>query len=374
MQIAARRVILRTGHFALILLATSAWAATPLGGNCVKDGDTITVTGRTSSSRTSFLLTKPLCVRSSQIDDHVDSLTTVGQELPAGLEMLVSGRLHKSVIEIGFEIQIISAKDVNSEAKLLYQSEHGSDEFSTCLQWQVDESIVMNERSNGGAVSPTYKPRCGLRVTHVQSGALLEEWMPERGDGYATAEKTLAAALAERPSPTERFDECTGWQALALDALARSSYPAYPNSIERYFSPRCGVRLSNNDTREHVYLWLPEFLSPTTSSSYNEKYGCAVQPGQGGRDGYTFTPCVVLDMGVPMLGSTLTSIKTIPSGAFLIIDGKIVGETPVILILQQPGSLRQTFLVYVKKEGFEEGTVPVQNGSVMQVQLTRKSQ
>jgi hypothetical protein len=74
-----------------------------------------------------------------------------------------------------------------------------------------------------------------------------------------------------------------------------------------------------------------------------------------------------------MLGSTLTSIKTIPSGALLMIDGKIIGETPAILIFQQPGTFSQSFTVYVKKEGYEEGTVSVKDGSVMQVQLTRKS-
>jgi hypothetical protein len=55
------------------------------------------------------------------------------------------------------------------------------------------------------------------------------------------------------------------------------------------------------------------------------------------------------------------------------IDGKIIGETPAILIFQQPGTFSQTFTVYVKKEGYEEGTVSVKGGSVMQVQLTRKS-
>ncbi len=378
---AARRARLRIGHIAFILLATSfltsASAAVPPGGNCAKDGDTITVTGRALGNingGTYFRLTKSLCVQSPQIGNHVDSLTTVGDKLPSGVEMLVSGRLRKSVTEIGFEIQILSAKDVNSTAELLYKSEHGSDEFSTCLQWQHDESLIMNQRSNGGDVSPTYKPRCGLRVAHGRSGAPLEEWMPERGDGYTTAEKILNAALAERPSPSERFDECTEWHAFALDALTRSSYPAYPNVTQRYSSPRCGVRLSNNDTREHVYLWLPESLSPTTSPSDNEKYRCVGQSDKGGRAGYAFTPCVVFfTPGMPMLGSTLTSIKTIPSGALLMIDGKIIGETPAILIFQQPGTFSQTFTVYVKKEGYEEGTVSVKGGSVMQVQLTRKS-
>ncbi len=361
----------------LTIWLTASASATPPASKCVKDGETITVSGRVSiSGGTDLKLAKPLCVQDRQIGNHVDSLTTVGNKLPADVEMSVTGKLHKSTVEIGFEIYIASAIDVNAEAKSAYKTEYGSDAFSSCLQWQREESVVVNQHSHGGDVSPVYKPHCGLRTVDAIVGTPIEEWMAEPGEGYVSAQKIVDAAVAQRPNPSEPFDECTEWQTLALDALTRNGYPAYPNATQRYISPRCGVRLSNNTTRERVYLWMPESLSPTTSDADNDKYRCVVKYSKEGQATYASTPCTesLSLTGAILQGVSLTSIKTIPAGAWLLMNGSVIAKTPAILVFQQPGSPLETFTLYVKKDGYEEGSLAVRDGDIVQVQLTRKGQ
>jgi hypothetical protein len=330
--------------------------------HCAKDGDAITVVGHVSAymnGGTTLQLSTPLCVQDSSLGNRVNSLTTVGWKLPSGVEMTVRGKLHRSKMEMGFEIRMEAAEDVHAKEKALYEKVHGADALSTCLQWQQD-----NKGPYVDGLSLIFYPECGVKTRDSLQGPLSEKLMPAPGEGFATAQKIVDAAVAQRLSPTEAFDECGQWQMLALDALAQNNYPAYPNATQQYVFPRCGVRLSNNVTRKYVYLWLPASLTPMSSTAENEKHRCVRQERTDGVDAYTFVPCVILDLQHALHGVTLTSIKTSPPGALLMLNGNVIAQSPALVVFQQPGSFK----------GFLEGDVSFKTSDVVQIQLTRNPQ
>ena len=252
-----------------VALLTSFYCLSAFGAteHCPKDGDSVTVTGHVSANingGTSLELSKPLCVQAPSIGNRVSSLTTVGSKLPSGVEMNVQGKLHKSRTEIGYEINIESAADVHAKDKILYEETHGADALSTCIQWQQDNRGTITD-----GTSPVFQPECGIKTINNRQGQLSEKTLPVPGEGFATAQRIIDTAIAQRVSPTEAFDECGQWQTLALNALVQNNYPAYPNVTQRYVFPRCGIRLSNAVTRELVYLWLPASLAPVSSTAEN---------------------------------------------------------------------------------------------------------
>jgi len=341
-------------------------------GHCPKDGDSITVVGHVSANingGTTLELSTPLCVQDSSLGNRVNSLTTVGSKLPSGVEMTVRGKLHRSKMEMGFEIRVETTEDVHAKDKALFEKIHGADALSTCLQWQQD-----NKGTNVDGLALIFQPECGVKARGSFQGPLSVKFMPAPGDGFTAAQKIVDAAVAQRTSPTEAFDECGQWQMLALSALAQNNYPAYPNVTQRYVFPRCGIRLSNNVTREHVYLWLPASLAPVSSTAENEKHRCVPQERTDGVDAYTFVPCVILDLQHALHGVSLTSIKTSPPGALLMLNGNVIAQSPALVVFQQPGSFTATVTLHVSRNGFQEGDVSFKTSDVVQIQLTRNPQ
>ena len=125
----------------------------------------------------------------------------------------------------------------------------------------------------------------------------------------------------------------------------------------------------------HVYLWLPDALAPESSSSFNLEYSCRYSSGR-----YLKTPCVA-DGQISIRGQRDTVIETIPSGALLLLDGIVIAKTPALLVLQQPAdnvgvsgiTSAKIFALYVKKEGYEEGSINIRDGSSVKIKLNPKN-
>jgi hypothetical protein len=364
--------------FFLVVLAIltrplSSFGANPPIEKCHEDGDTVIIKGRTSPGLVASHMTpvEPLCIRDpkSAKPASVRSLELVGSKLPPDADMEVTGQLRRSSLRVGYEIDVVSARDANADAMANYKVAHGSDAYSSCLQWQRDEKSSISAKSNSGKVSAVYTPRCGLTAVHASTGALVQTWMPEPGEGTARAKNIIDSAIARRANPTEKYEECGDWQSVVLRELEKANYPAYPNVTMRYTSPRCGVRLSNNETLEHVYLWLPENLAPALTT-YRPEQLCSLKKDSSGQLAYASTPCIFAASSPSLQGSAITSIKSVPSGAALIMDGVVVAQTPALLVLQKRGDRSRTFTITVRKDGYREGSIGVKDGDVLSVRLS----
>lgn len=100
---------------------------------------------------------------------------------------------------------------------------------------------------------------------------------------------------------------------------------------------------------------------------------CSLAKGAYGQPVYATTPCnFSLATSQAVRGSAITSIKSIPSGATLLIDGEAVSETPATLVLQQQGDRGVSFTVLFKKDGYEGGAISVRDGDVLLIELAPK--
>ena len=148
-------------------------------------------------------------------------------------------------------------------------------------------------------------------------------------------------------------------------------YFPQPNNISP--SERCGMRLSNNDSHERVYLWMPENLEYVKPSDDPNQICSLSKRDSYGQLTLAKTPCVLTSTSQTELGIAITSIQSDPRGAALIMDGVVVAHAPAMLILDQLGDRSNVYTVDVRMEGYEEGSIDVRSGDALMVQLTPKS-
>lgn len=257
-----------------------------------------------------------------------------------------------------------------------YMSTHSAEVYYTCLQWQKDAGLYLNRKTNGGNVLPVFAPNCGIQAKNSSfPHKVISDWMPEPGEGTSNAKNIIEKAMLQGGNfdSDKRFNECSNWQAFAVNVLQRSNYPAYPNTIKHYDTPHCGIRLSNNDTREHVYLWMPNKLISAKPTEYPSQI-CSLSK----RDSYgqlilAKTPCALTNMSQTEHGIAITSINSDPRGAALIIDGVVIAHAPANLILDRLGNRSNAYTIDIKMEGYEEGSINVKSGDILMVPLTPKS-
>ncbi len=87
---------------------------------------------------------------------------------------------------------------------------------------------------------------------------------------------------------------------------------------------------------------------------------------------YRTTPCVWTPTSPVMTGAAITSIKSNPSGAELVLNGAVVAKTPVLLVLEQIGDRSKNFVLALRKHGYEDETISVTDGDVLFVELHQK--
>jgi hypothetical protein len=257
-----------------------------------------------------------------------------------------------------------------------YKSAHGDDAYYTCLQWQKDNGQYLNQQTRGGIVLPVFTPKCGIKA-EVSSPPhkMLTDWMPEPGEGTSNAKKIINNAIAQgaKFDSDKTFDECTNWRYFVVDLLIKiNNYPAYPNTIKYYQTPHCGVGLSNNDTNEQVYLWMPNNLISAVPVDDPAQI-CSRIKNSKGQYVLATTPCHVTNPSQADYGIAETSINSDPRGAELIMNGVVVAHAPAILILDSLGNRSNVYTMNVKLEGYEEGSINVKSGDVIMVPLTPKS-
>lgn len=263
-----------------------------------------------------------------------------------------------------------------SKSEQAYISAHSAEVYYTCLQWQKDTSYALSQKTNWGKVLPVFTPTCGIQAANTfPPHKVVSDWMPKPGEGTLNAKNIIESAMAQgaKFDSDKRFSECSNWQLFAVNALQRSNYPAYPNTIKYYDTPHCGIRLSNNDTPEDVYLWMPNNLisakptedpSQICSLSKRDSYGHRI---------LAKTPCVLTNPSQIDYGIAMTGIGSDPRGAALIIDGVVIAHTPANLILDSLGNRSIVYTIDVRMDGYEEGSIRVKSGDVVMVTLTPKS-
>lgn len=346
------------------------------GGRCAKEGDTLTLIGQTDRSTnggTYFRLSKPICVQSGKGSIRVDGVTVIGPKLSDEMQLRLTGKLRRHVAD--YEIEASTFSDVLAKEKTAYRTKNGYDALSTCIQWQTEESVSMHNMYYGGDTSPLFVPRCGLRGINNYTHTPVVEWLPLSGDGFASARAILGEALAGRSRPQEPFGDCSEWQRFVEDSLAKRSYPFEARFTLYYSRPRCGISFSNYASKERVYLWQPEELTIADVTVDNKAFHCVQKAARDGSPAYAFTPCVIsADEQRPLIGTSMTYIRTVPSGAVLSVNGMRVTTTPADLVLQQPRSQWGSITIFLSKEGYKAGSVEVRGGASITVKLTRDDQ
>lgn len=145
-----KSLLLVTG---LILAANLATAETPKD-KCFNVGDTVTVRGRAAAmvnGGTYFEVLEEFCVHFPKKTDRFDvrNLTTIGNKVPPGLYVEVTGELRDlySTGVFGIGITTTKTRDVDAEVKAAL-----AEARRQCEQWQQENAAKLKERTHGGNV------------------------------------------------------------------------------------------------------------------------------------------------------------------------------------------------------------------------------
>jgi hypothetical protein len=257
-------------------------------------------------------------------------------------------------------------------AEASYRADHSADDYSTCLQWQRDDNFSLNHRTYGGTAVPVFSPKCGLRAAEViGQHKMITDWMPDPGAATTLAKTIMTDALFHNQNydADKRWSRCQNWRTLMAHALQVAGYQFYPNTINYYETPRCGLSVINNYASERIYIWMPEAqLEQVPADGLTDKV-CITKRNSYGVPVLANTPCNIHSLA-GSIGNTVTSIGSDPRGAALSIDGVFVAHTPAILVLDQEMNRSKAFTVLVVKDGYLSGTISVSNGDQLMVKLT----
>lgn len=219
------------GMLAMLALYTpAALAAKAHTEKCYKLGDSVTVNVKKRYDGGSYDLYYPLCVKNPKTGKPSQFHTVMldGNDIPSDVDMVVSGTLKDAYPTYGYSITIVSARDINDDAKMAYKASRGADMYNTCLQWQKD-GYKLNVQLISGSVSPLYSPRCGISAVdnYPTHKIAIEEWMPEPGESYTAAKNIIDSAIANGVNwnKDESIDECLNWQFFVINELVKNHYP-----------------------------------------------------------------------------------------------------------------------------------------------------
>jgi hypothetical protein len=172
--------LVAANHVALACLLVFAFvpgaqAAAP--SKCHKLGDTITVRGRVAANvngGTYLELIESVCANypTPKNTTAASHLTTLGQRVPPGRYMQVTGTLKDSYArgEVGLDIGVASYTDIDAEVRQAIDGE-----FAKCKQWQDQASATLSARTHGATVNPIagnsggLAPKCGIWAVDTQA-------------------------------------------------------------------------------------------------------------------------------------------------------------------------------------------------------------
>lgn len=118
---------------------------------------------------------------------------------------------------------------------------------------------------------------------------------------------------------------------------------------------------------------MPEIFESAKPISEGAELACSFTRDNSGQLIYAKFPCVITDFSTQTLqGVGTTGISSDPKGAALFINGEFIAYTPANLVFGRWGDGSKVHTINIKKDGFEEGVVEIQEGRTYMLKLTAK--